>query len=78
MPGSTDAEKVKNSAEYYEDYFSVDYNADTRVAKISMKDNTPDARRVINRLLLSNGVRIIEFSGEEYSINKFYEKFLSR
>jgi hypothetical protein len=78
MPVSTDAEKVNSSAEYYVNYFSVDYNADTRVAKISMIENTPDARRVINRLLLSNGVRIIEFSGEEYSINKFYEEFLSR
>jgi hypothetical protein len=77
MPASASAEKVNSSAEYYVDYFSVNYNADSRVAKISMKENTPDARRVINRLLLSNGVRIIEFSGQEYSINKFYEEFLS-
>lgn len=77
MPASTNAEDLNKSAEYYVDYFTVDYNKETHNATINMVDNTPSSRRVINRLLLSNGVRTIAFNGEEYSINEFYDEFLA-
>lgn len=76
FPEAADAESIKKSSEYYEDYFTVDYNADTRLAKITMVDNSSQSRRVINRLLLSNNVRTIDFNGESYSINDFYSKYL--
>lgn len=77
MPESTSAEDINKSAEYYVDYFTVEYDADSKVAKINMVDNTASSRRVINRLLLSNGVRTIDFNGEEFSINEFYDKYLA-
>jgi hypothetical protein len=77
MPKTTSAEDINKSAEYYVDYFTVEYNDDTKVANITMVDNTPSSRRVINRLLLSNGVRTIAFNGEEFSINEFYDKYLA-
>lgn len=77
MPESTSAEDMNKSAEYYVDYFTVDFNAESKVAAINMVDNTASSRRVINRLLLSNGVRTIAFNGEEFSINEFYDKFLT-
>jgi hypothetical protein len=76
FPESADAEDIKKSSEYYVDYFTVDYNAETRLAKIKMVDNSSQSRRVINRLLLSNNVRNIDFNGSSYSINDFYSKFL--
>jgi hypothetical protein len=76
FPESAKAEDIEKSAQYYVDYFTVDYNAESRLAKINMVDNTPQSRRVINRLLLSNNVRSIDFNGENYSINDFYAKFL--
>lgn len=78
MPESTSAEDVRKSAEYYVDYFTVEFDEDSKVASINMVDNTPSSRRVINRLLLSNGVRTIAFNGEEYSINEFYDEYLSQ
>lgn len=77
MPESTSAEDVMKSAEYYVDYFTVEFNEESKVATINMVDNTPTSRRVINRLMLSSGVRTIAFNGEEYSINEFYDQFLS-
>jgi hypothetical protein len=76
FPESANAEDIKKSSQYYVDYFTVDYNAETRLAKIKMVDNTSQSRRVINRLLLSNNVRAIDFNGENYSINDFYSKYL--
>jgi capsule polysaccharide export protein KpsE/RkpR len=76
MPESTEAEEINKSAEYYVDYFTVNYDDESKIAKISMVDNTPSSRRVINRLLLSNGVRTIKFNSEEFSINEFYDAYL--
>lgn len=76
FPESTEASDIEKSSEYYVDYFTVDYNAESRLAKIKMVDNTPQSRRVINRLLLSNNVRTIDFNGESYSINDFYSKYM--
>lgn len=78
MPESTSAEDLMKSAEYYVDYFTVKYNEESKVATINMVDNTPSSRRVINRLLLSNGVRTIAFNGQEYSINEFYDGYLAQ
>lgn len=76
FPESANAEDIEKSSEYYVDYFTVDYNSETRLAKITMVDNSSQSRRVINRLLLSNNVRGIDFNGQSYSINDFYSKFL--
>jgi hypothetical protein len=76
FPESTKASDIEKISEYYVDYFTVDYNPKTNLAKIKMVDNTSRSRRAINRLLLSNNVRIIDFNGVSYSINDFYSKFL--
>lgn len=76
LPESTVEADIKKSAEYYTDYFTVNYNGNSKVAIIKMKENTPSARRVIVRFLLSSDVKSIDFQGKEHSINDFYEKFL--
>ncbi len=77
LPQSADAESVEKSASYYTDYFEVSFNEESKVATINMIDNTASNRRVISRFLLTNGVRNIELDGTNYSINEFYDQFLS-
>ncbi len=76
MPESTEVSEVERTSAYYTNYFTVEYDADTKIAVVQMVDNTPDNRRVINRFLLSNGVKDISFDGSNYSINQFYTQFM--
>lgn len=78
LPESITEADVNKSAQYYTDYFTVTYNDNSKVANIKMKENTPAARRVIIRFLLSSGVKSIDFQGKEHTINDFYEKFLEK
>ena len=76
LPETVDEEEVNKSASYYTSYFIVDYNHESRVAKISMQDNDEMGRRVINRFMLSSGVRHIEVEGKEYSLSDFFNTFM--
>lgn len=76
MPSSASSIEIKRTTSYYVDYFTVDFNADTKTVKIKMIDNSPEGRRVVTRFLLSNKVSIIEFNSEEYKITEFYDNFM--
>lgn len=76
MPSSTSSDEIKRTTSYYVDYFTVDFDAATKTAKIKMIDNSPEGRRVVTRFLLSNKVSIIEFNSEEYKITEFYDNFM--
>lgn len=76
MPSSVTEQDVEKSKGYYTDYFTVNYNGETRIANIEMIDNTAKARRVITRLLLSIGVKEVNVDGKEYTLNDFYNTFL--
>lgn len=76
MPQTTTNEEVSKSAQYYTEYFTVDFNAETKVATIKLIDGDDMARRVITRFLLSTGVRTIHFAGDDYTIMSFYSTFL--
>lgn len=78
IPKSISADEVKRSADYYTDYFTVEFDEATGKATINMKENTPSRRRVIIRFLLSSGITTIDFEGKEYPLNDFYDKFLAR
>lgn len=76
MPSETTSEDVSKSAQYYTEYFTVEYDDDSKVAKIVLVNEDPIAKRVITRFLLSTGVRTINFSGEDHTIMGFYSTFL--
>ena len=76
MPNNTELAEVNRTSAYYTNYFTVEYSDETKVVKLKMVDNTPDGRRVINRFLLSNGVKEVKFEGNTYNINEFYSQFL--
>lgn len=76
MPKSTLAEEVKRTSNFYVDYFTVAFNNESKQATVTMVDNSPEARRVVTRFLLSNKVSIISFDGKEYKITEFYDNFM--
>lgn len=76
MPSSVSEEDVKKAKGYYTDYFTVNYTKETRLATIEMLENTPKARRVITRLLLSLSVKEVNIDGKDYTLNDFYNTFL--
>ena len=76
LPETANEEDVSRTANYYTDYFTVDYNHDSKKATITMVDNDAMTRRIITRFLLSNDVKLIDFDGKNYTINEFYEKHM--
>jgi hypothetical protein len=76
LPEDVEKEQVEKSANYYTDYFTVEYNHDSRLAKIVMIDNDAMTRRIITRFLLSNKIKLVSFDGNNYTINEFYEKYM--
>ncbi|WP_107039349.1 hypothetical protein [Brumimicrobium mesophilum] len=76
MPSEVTNEVVEKSAQYYTDYFTVNFSTDSKVAKINIVDQEEQARRVITRFLLSTGVRTVNFEGKDYTIMEFYSNFL--
>ena len=76
MPSDMTAETIDKSAQYYTDYFTVDYNGESKVTKILLLSDAETDRRVIMRFLLSTGVRTINFDGQDYTIMEFYSSFL--
>lgn len=75
MPSSVTADEARKNADYYTDYFTVDFNAETKIAKITMVDNSQMGRRVITRFLLSNEVRELIFNGQNYTLSDFFMKY---
>jgi sporulation protein YlmC with PRC-barrel domain len=77
MPAEASQDEVTKNAEYYTDYFTVNYDASAKTVKITMVDNSQMGRRVITRFLLSNGVKSIKVGNEELTLNDFFDKYLS-
>ena len=76
MPSTTSADEVKRTSKYYVDYFSVEFDEQSKVAVVKMIDNSPEGRRVVTRFLLSNKVSVVSFNGNEYKITEFYDNFM--
>lgn len=76
MPSEVTAENIEKSAQYYTDYFTVGFNKESKVAKITLLKGEEIERRVITRFLLSTGVRGVNFEGTDYTIMEFYSNFL--
>jgi hypothetical protein len=69
-------ESVDKGASYYTQYFTVDFNEGTDVAKIKLIENTPSARMVVARFLSYNQVRKVKVDSEELSISDFIDLYL--
>ncbi|PKR79871.1 hypothetical protein CW751_13025 [Brumimicrobium salinarum] len=78
MPADVSKDIVEKSAQYYTDYFSVDFDESSQKAKLTFIEGQENNRRVITRFLLSSKVRTIRFEEKEYTIMEFYANFLEK
>lgn len=76
LPDNTTQEKVKKAASYYVSHFTVRFNNETKAATINLIENTNYSRKIINRFLLSAGVRQVHFNGKDYTIIEFFNTYL--
>lgn len=77
FPEEITSEDVNKSAQYYTEYFTVTFNQESHVAKIKLnKSDDPLARKIIQRFLLSSGIRTVHFNEKDYSISEFYNDSL--
>jgi hypothetical protein len=76
LPSEVTNDVVEKSAQYYTDYFTVDFNDKTKIARVNLLNQDEQAKRVISRFLLSIGVRTVSFEAKDYTIMEFYSNFL--
>lgn len=76
IPSEITTQQVKESAEYYTLYFTVEHLAKSNQVRITMKENTPKARHIICRFFVSLGVREILIDGTVMSVEEYYQEFL--
>jgi len=72
---SADAEAIKNSTQYYTNYFSVAHDKNT--GKCTLKLTKDDmAKMVISRFLMSNGINEVIIDGKTISVQDFIAEYL--
>ena len=76
FPEDTDAEELKIAAGYYEAYFTVTYDDDSKVANLVMVENTEINRRIINRFLGSNGIETVVVGDAKLTLDEFFGSYL--
>lgn len=77
FPTSLDKATVEKNAAFYTDYFSVQFDDKTKIAKLKMNENNEINRRVILRFLLSNNIKEINLDGKIESVEVFYKNHLN-
>ena len=78
LPSQLSSEDVASYAKYYEQFFSVEFNAKNHVANLKMVSNTPESRRVILRFLAANQIQNVIIEGKSYPLLDFYQSFLDK
>ncbi len=76
MPQGTTEATVKQSANYYTNYFTVSFDASSHVAKITMLNNDEKSRHIICRFLISSGVDKVTMEGSEFTVDEFYNAYI--
>ena len=76
MPSNVTNENVEQTSKYYTHYFTVNFDASSHNAIITMNENTSKNRYVIARFLTANGVKYLSVDGENLELYVFIEKYL--
>lgn len=76
IPADITSKQVKESAEYYTLYFTVEHLQATKQVRIIMKENTAKARHIIVRFFVSLGIREIMVNDAVLSVEDYYDQFL--
>lgn len=74
---SMDAQTIKENAQYYPNYFSVNY--DSASAKCTLKLTQDDmAKLVISRFIMSCGINEVLVGGKVISVQDFMAEYLTK
>lgn len=70
-----DADNVKMNAEFYTQYFSVNYDKSTGKSTLKLTEDDM-AKLVISRYMMSNGISEVLIDGEKITVQDFMAKYL--
>jgi hypothetical protein len=76
-PDGIAADVVEDASQYYVQYFTVQYDATTSTAIISMITNDSMSRRIITRFLTASGMQHVLVGEKLYDTQEFYNNFLA-
>lgn len=76
LPAKLTKEEVQSKARYYTLYFTVDFDEKSKVATISMVENSERSRAIIVRFLAACEVQTIRVAGEDVNRDQVFEKYL--
>jgi hypothetical protein len=77
LPNEIKKDNVKNAAQYYTTFFTVNFDESTHNATISMIENNASNRRVILRFFAMNKISKVTVEGNSLTVQEFYEKYLN-
>jgi hypothetical protein len=76
LPADSKKDAVDQYAKYYLNYFTVDFSETTKIAKISMIENTQENRKIIMRFLGANQIQNVVIDNRTYTLMDFYNNYL--
>ena len=76
LPSEISEEKVMKSANYYTNYFTVDYNASSHEAEITMNEKHEKGELIMGRFLSSCGVRFLKVDDQQITLDEFMKVYL--
>ena len=76
LPADITAAQVKDSENYYTQYFKVNYDEGKHLATITMVQDDAKARHVIERFMVSLQIRTFKMGENDYTFKELYDQYL--
>lgn len=77
MPSNVTEEQVKKSSKYYEKFFKVKFDNNSKKIAFNMAQNDAGSRNILVRFFVSTGVRHISMDGETMTVESFRANYLN-
>ncbi len=76
-PEGTAADVIDEVSQYYVQYFTVQFDANTSTALVKMITNDAMSRRIITRFLTASGMQHVLVGDKLYDTQEFYDNLLA-
>ena len=76
-PDGTNVDVVEDASQYYVQYFTVEFDANTSTAIVKMITNDAMGRRIMTRFLTASGMQHVLVGEKLYDLQEFYDNFLA-